>query len=179
MPDYQLEHTYTSGCPVVLATARDGDQIAMALVELTGCPDAITATVAADPDDPTGRTVIVTWDNADQGTVSVRWDGLAAIPAQPATGSLPHVYTAAQDGIHTVTIADEDDPNRSIIVDFETPLAPPPGPLALRVEPDTPDGYTARAIWGPDTPPPGGLSVQVTPGTGDGYTATASWTRGE
>ena len=179
MADYTLRHTYERGCPQVLAVARDGDQIAMALVELTGCPDDIVATVTADPADPTGHSVILEWDNGDQGTVAIQWDGAAASPGHPAAGTEPRAYTPEQAGPHSVAIQDEDDPNRRLVLDFEIPMTPPVDDLTLRIEPGDATGYTARAIWGPsDEPePPGELAVTVTPAANDdtGYTATASW----
>lgn len=186
MVDYTLSHTYTRGCPQVLARVHEPStgQMAMELVELTGCPDEIVATLRRDPSDDTGYTVILEWDNGDQGTVAVRWDAEPEIPAQDAQGSITRAFTPADDGLHTVRITDEDDPNRFIVLDFEIPYTDPTD-LNLMVSPaaSDPTGYTAMAIWGPGEgpEPPTGLDITVGPDTGDatGYTAMATWTQSE
>lgn len=183
MVDYTLRHTYTRGCPRVLAmvTEPDTGQVAMQVVELTGCPDEIIASISRDPADDSGYSIILTWDNADQGTVSIRWDAEPEIPGQPAQGEMPKTFTSADDGLHTVRITDEDDPNRWIVLDFEIPYSDP-DELTLTVSPapGDPSGYTALAIWGPgDGPePPGELDITIGAGSADGYTALATWTQG-
>jgi len=185
MADYQIPHTYTRGCPEVLAVATVGEQRAMALVSLAGCPEDIIASVERDPSDPTGYTALLTWQNTSGSTVSVRWDGGDLQAGQPATGTLSHVYETGQEGTHTALIVDEDDPSRNVTISFEVPLSEM---LDLRISPDPsdPTGYTAMAIWGPtDVPPPiDELDITISPDPGDptGYTALATWgpaTQGE
>lgn len=181
MVEYQVPHTYQRGCPQVVANVYDGDQRAMALVALTGCPETIIAAVEADSGDPSGYTALLTWDNSGQGTVDVRWDAGQLHPAEPDAGTMTQVYLPGQEGVHTVTVTDSDDPARTVIVEFEVPVAPA---LDLRIEPDPtdPSGWTALAIWGPTgvPPQPGQLDITIRPEGGDatGYTAVASWTTG-
>lgn len=181
MVDYQVPHTYQRGCPQVIAQAYDGDQRAMALVALTGCPDTILATVERDPADPTGYTALLTWDNGGEGPVAIRWDAGALQAGQPDAGTMSQAYAEGQEGTHTATVTSENDPNRSVTVEFQIPVA---AALDLTVSPDSadPTGYTAVAIWGPtDVPPtPGELDITITPDGADatGYTAVASWTTG-
>lgn len=182
MVDYQVPHTYTRGCPQVIAQVRDGDQRAMDLVTLTGCPDEITAVVERDPSDPTGYTALLTWDNAGEGAVSVRWDAGALIPGQPAQGSLAQVFAEGDEGVHTATVTDESDPNRRVVVTFEVPLGAPLD-VTISADPSDPTGYTALAIWGPSEgpTPPGELYIIIGSDVSDptGYTALATWTTEE
>lgn len=185
MVDYQIPHTYTRGCPQVVATAYDGEQRAMALVQLTGCPDEITATVVADPDDPTGYTALLEWDNHGEGPVAIRWDAGQLHTGQPEAGSMSQGYEEGQEGTHTAVITSESDPNRQLTVEFQVPLAVD-ADLDLTISPDPADatGYTAVAIWGPGGDEPGPdpteLDLTITPDAGDatGYTAVAEWTGG-
>jgi hypothetical protein len=181
MVDYQVPHRYTRGCPTVIATAYDGDQKAMARVDLTGCAAEIVASVERDPSDPSGYTALLTWDNGDEGTVSIRWDAGALHTAQPDAGTMSQVYEVGQEGTHTVTITDEDDPNRNLTLTFEVPVAETLD-LTIKPEPSDPSGYTALAIWGPaeGPEPPVELDIKIGPDTGDatGYTARATWTGG-
>src|SRR5690625_8041133 len=102
MADYTLTHTYQSGCPVAIVKAVAGDQIAVARVDLTGCPEQITAEVAASSDAPTGRTVMLTWDNTGFGAVDIQWDSDAPLVNQPETGLTQKVFTAEENGSNTV-----------------------------------------------------------------------------
>ena len=184
MVDYQIPHTYVRGCPQVIAQVWNGDQRAMALVQLTGCPDEITATVVADEADPTGYTALLTWDNHGEGPVAIRWDAGQLHSGQPDAGSMSQGYEEGQEGTHTVTITSESDPNRQLTVTFEVPLATA-ADLDLTITPDEsdPSGYTALAIWGPGVDPgpdPTELDITIAPDAGDatGYTAVATWTGG-
>ena len=183
MVDYQIPHTYTRGCPQVIATVQDGEQRAMALVELTGCPDEIIASVIADPNDPTGYTALLEWDNQGEGPVAIRWDAGVLHPEQPEAGSMIQAYEEGQEGTHTVTITSESDPNRNVTVTFEVPLAASTLDLTIKPDESDPSGYTALAIWGPGVDPgpdPTELDITITPDEGDatGYTAVATWTGG-
>lgn len=179
MADYTLEHTYVRGCPEVIAQVTAGEQRAMALIELTGCPEEIIAVVQRDPTDSTGMTALLIWDNAGEGTVSIRWDAGALYTGQPESGQMSQAYAPGDEGVHTVTVTDESDANRSITVTFELPLAEN---LDITVSPDDsdPTGMTALAVWGPTEPPtpPGELDIIITADSGDstGMTATATWT---
>lgn len=183
MVDYQVPHTYTRGCPQVIANAYDGDQRAMTLVALSGCPDEITATVVADPSDPTGYTALLEWDNHSEGTVAIRFDAGQLHTGQPEAGQLVQAYEEGQEGTHTAVITDESDPNRQLTVEFQIPLAAATD-LDLTISPDSadPSGYTAVAIWGPTEgpTPPTELDITISPDVGDatGYTAVAEWTGG-
>lgn len=179
MVDYQLNHLYTRGCPTVIATVSDGQQRAMARLDLTGCPDEIVASVVADPSDPSGYTVLLEWDNGSEGTVSIRWDAGALHAGQPAQGTMQQVYEAGQEGTHTVIITDESDPSRNLTLTFDVPALPALD-LTIMPDPSDPSGYTALAVWGPTEgpEPPGELDITIGPDAGDatGYTALAAWT---
>lgn len=153
----------------------EGDQFAQDMVELTGCPDTITATVTRAPDDASGYVARLEWDNHGEGTVEIRWDQDPILTAQPDAGFVDKIYTPEQDGTHSVRITDSDDVNRFIVIDFEIPL-PEETDLDLRIEPGSADGYTATAIWGPGEPPPDPTEqFTISSGNTDGYTATATW----
>ena len=177
MADYTLTHTYQSGCPVAIVKAVAGDQIAMARVDLTGCPDTITAEVNASPDDDTGRTAVLTWDNTGFGDVTIQWDADAPLTGQPETGSTQKIYTEGEDGPHTVIVTDADDVTRRVVVQFSTPLEGGGGLDAyVEVDPSDPTGYTARVVWNA-----GGTgdefmaNVDADPSDPSGYTARVTW----
>lgn len=179
-----VEHTYDESGTYEITVVSIANPLARATTQVViGDVDDLTGSVEADPADPTGFTAIVEWDNGTHGPVSIQWDDDAVIPDQPATGTDTKVYEPDETGLHTVTIQDEDDPARSLEIEFEIPLVP--GDLTLRIEPDPsdPSGYTAVAIWGPgDGPePPTDLQLTIEPAAGDatGYTAQATWTQGD
>lgn len=181
MADYTLTHTYQSGCPVAIVKAVAGDQIAMARVDLTGCPDQITAEVAASPDDPTGRTVVLTWDNTGFGAVDIQWDSDAPLVNQPETGSTQKAFTAEEDGPHTVIVTDSDDITRRAVVQFTTPLDVTDCLTAtVEADPSDPTGYTARVVWDATGCGDGGgdmnATVEADPSDPTGYTARVTWT---
>lgn len=180
MADYTLTHTYQSGCPVAIVKAVAGDQIAMARVDLTGCPDQITAEVAASPDDPTGRTVVLTWDNTGFGAVDIQWDSDAPLVNQPETGSTQKIFTPEEDGPHTVIVTDSDDIARRVVVQFTTPLdATDCLTATVEADPSDPTGYTARVVWDATECGDGGdmnAQVEADPSDPTGYTARVTWT---
>lgn len=180
MADYTLTHTYESGCPVAIVKAVAGDQIAMARVDLTGCPDELTASIAADPDDDTGRTVILTWDNAGEGPVDIQWDDEEPTTGNPESGTRSRTFDASEDGPHTVIVTDSDDVTRRVVVQFDIPADAGDDCLQLRVEadPSDPTGYTARAVWDATDCGDGGdmnAQVEADPSDPTGYTARVTW----
>lgn len=183
MADYTLRHIYDSGCPVVVGTVTSGPpdapQVQDFVVELTGCVDQLTAEVTASPDDPSGNTAMVTWDNATYGPVDITWDNNEVIANQPESGSLTHAYLPEEAGAHTVKVQDVNEASRVVIVNFETPLTGGGGELNLtvRADPADPTGYTVIASWDSGGGDDGPVNLAVAPDPADptGYAVVASW----
>jgi hypothetical protein len=82
---------------------------------------ALAASVAeSSPAGPNRRTVTLTWDNQNQGGVTVNFGDNTANQNGATTGTTDHVY--ASNGTYNVTVTDASNPDRSIQVPVTVPF---------------------------------------------------------
>lgn len=99
---YAEDATYT----VTVTDANDPTLTAtrQAVVPFEGGLALTVTAVESSPAGPDRRTVTASWDNQDQGVVTVNWGDATATQSGPSAGTLNHVYAAA--GTFTVTVTD-------------------------------------------------------------------------
>ena len=74
------------------------------------------ATVAADANDPTGHTALVTYDNTPNGPVIINWGEGAPTTTPTETGTATHAYTTI--GAKTITVSDANRPDAVQTITF-------------------------------------------------------------
>lgn len=102
-------------------TVTDADDPNRKATKQVTIPFDLTASVAeSDPEGPDRRTVTLTWNNQQHGTVTIDWDdGGAAVPAAQA-GSLNHTYAAG--GTYDILVTDASDGTRTETVSVTVPF---------------------------------------------------------
>jgi hypothetical protein len=82
---------------------------------------ALTATIAeSDPPGVPRREVTLTWDNKDQGPVTINWDDGTAVENGAVSGTADHTYAA--DGTYDVVVTDVNNVSRTITVPVTVPF---------------------------------------------------------
>lgn len=116
---YANDGTYT-------LTATDADNTAITATRQAVVPFdgglALTVTAAeSSPAGPDRRTVTATWDNQDQGPVTVTFGESGETPQSgPVAGTLNHTYAAA--GTYTVTVTDVNNTARTQTAQVTVPF---------------------------------------------------------
>jgi hypothetical protein len=118
---YSNEGTYT----IVVTDTDNATYTASRTVTLPyGSGLALTATVAeSSPSDASRRKVTLTWDNKEEGPVSILWGQPSSgeTPTSGAvTGTLDHLYTSG--GTFTITITDASNPSRTRTLPVTVPF---------------------------------------------------------
>lgn len=107
-----VTHVYAaSGVYTVTVRRSDVDSYRTRDAIAVPVPEAPTLTVAEDTADTTGNTAQATWDNHDDGAVTVSWGDNSAPYDGAASGSATHAYAAA--GEYTVTVTSKANPASS------------------------------------------------------------------
>lgn len=169
-------HTYTVP-GVYTVTVRRGDidtyrGRAAIRVPVTEAPDA---TVAVDPEDTAGMSVILTYDNAGRGPVSITW-GAGGTPQQAEeTGTASHTY--AQPGDYVIRVQSLGDAAASTEVPVTVPMDLPAEPLTVTVTGDNSDPTGMTVVATVDNNGQGPVTVAWGDGQEDaGVTGSATHT---
>jgi hypothetical protein len=170
-------HTYQFP-NIYYVAARRGDLPTYRTREAVRVPiaQAPAAEVEADPDDPTGMTAVVTYDNTGNGLVAIDWGDGTPVQQVPESGTAEHAYTAL--GEYTIRVASAAEPTAAVELPITVPLGQEePGPRVTAVaDPSDLTGMTVQldidntdagqptgpqATAGADTSDLSGMTVQL------------------
>jgi len=163
-----VEHTYAAA-GVYTVTVRRAEADTYRARQAISVPvgEAPTATAAADPSDPTGQTVALTWDNGTAGPVTITWGDGTAPEDGAATGTASHPY--ADPGTYTITVASVANPASRTQVDVTLPMDVPAPAMVVTVTEDTTDATGQTVLVAVDNQGEG--AVTITWGEGDPATS--------
>lgn len=166
-----VSHTYETDGPQTATVCDAEDPKSCTTVEFTtpfpveGEDPSMTA--SADPDDSTGRTVLITLAGFPQdGAVSVDWgDGTAAETVPAGTTSATHTYGDGVEGEQTITATSASDDSKSAKAAFTPAEAPEPEPTVSASADESDETGRTVAIELKDFPEDGAVSVDWGDGT--------------
>lgn len=126
-----------------------------------------SVTASADPDDSTGRTVLITLAGFPQdGAVSVDWgDGTAAETVPAGTTSATHTYGDGVEGEQTITATSASDDSKTASATFTPAEAPEPEPTVSASADESDETGRTVAIELKGFPEDGAVSVDWGDGT--------------
>lgn len=137
-------HQYASSGQYTVTVIDESDSTRVQHRTVT-IPFGLLMSTATDPLDATLRTLLVTVDNGDKGSVLINWGDGTATTTNAGDGTSVSKHKFAQNGGYTVTATDTDDATRHASKLVTVPLAPPPPTITAEEDTSDVDGMTVAA----------------------------------
>lgn len=120
-----LTHQYAQAgqYPVKITDESDATRSVTRTVTV---PFGLLLTVTEDVADPDHRTVKVTVNNGNRGSVNINWGDGTTLASNNGDGTSISTHKYAQAGGYTITATDADDPGRTANKAITVPFGPPP-----------------------------------------------------